>query len=116
MRTAAELADLRAEINHVYRLVVSQGAELAQLRARDPAAVEAPEAPAANRERLLVDSETHVLFKPAVAGGYELIEREGMLPAQGDKVEIDDRLFVVTRLGRSPLPGDRRVCAYLHAA
>ena len=55
---------------------------------------------------------THLLFvwHPT---GYELVERDGEPPAPGSEVEIGDRTERVTKIGPSPLPGDRRPCAYL---
>ncbi len=50
--------------------------------------------------------------------GYELTEREGEPPAPGMEVELDQGAagrFFVTKIGPSPLPGDDRPCAYLHA-
>ncbi|HET8607845.1 MAG TPA: hypothetical protein VFL66_12565 [Gaiellaceae bacterium] len=41
--------------------------------------------------------------------GYELEEREGEPPAIGE--QVDDGL-VVTKIGASPLPGDRRRCVF----
>ncbi|MGZ4390164.1 MAG: hypothetical protein ACXVZL_12360 [Gaiellaceae bacterium] len=41
--------------------------------------------------------------------GYELEEREGEPPAIGEQV---DEGLVVTKVGASPLPGDRRRCVY----
>ena len=66
----------------------------------------AEEAPVATR---------HLLFVQAGAR-YELLEREGAPPVEGDEVELDEARFVVTKLGRSPLARDPRPCAYLHAA
>jgi len=45
--------------------------------------------------------------------GYRLLQRAGQPPEQGAALELDDGVFVVLRLGPSPLPGDRRRCAYL---
>jgi hypothetical protein len=55
---------------------------------------------------------SHLLFvwKPS---GYELHERQGEAPAVGSPVELDDRTQLVSKIGPSPLPGDRRPCAYL---
>jgi len=47
--------------------------------------------------------------------GYELREREGELPNVGDEVEVDERRLAIAKIGASPLPGDDRPCAYLHA-
>ena len=57
-------------------------------------------------------SESHLLFvwKPS---GYELREAAGDPPTVGSEVEQDGRLMQVTKVGPSPLPGDRRPCAYL---
>ena len=54
----------------------------------------------------------HLLFvwQPT---GYELLERDGEPPAPGSEVEIGDRTERVTKIGPSPLPGDRRRCAFL---
>jgi hypothetical protein len=45
--------------------------------------------------------------------GYRLLQREGPPPEPGASVELDDGMLVVLRLGPSPLPGDRRRCAFL---
>ncbi len=57
--------------------------------------------------------ENHILFV-SKSSGYELIERDGEPPPVGAEIELDEgeRLFV-SRVGRSPLPGDPRPCAYL---
>ncbi|HUQ22142.1 MAG TPA: hypothetical protein VM049_03935 [Gaiellaceae bacterium] len=53
-----------------------------------------------------------VAFVPS-PDGYGLLEREGGPPEAGAAVELDGEILVVLRLGPSPLPGDRRRCAYL---
>jgi hypothetical protein len=57
-------------------------------------------------------SQQYLLFvwKPS---GYELIQQDGEPPAIGARVEVDGNLLEVTKLAPSPLPRDRRVCAYL---
>ena len=57
----------------------------------------------------------HVLFVPS-AGGYTLLERDGVAPEAGDIIEVDGARYVVRRHGPSPLPGPRRRCAYLERA
>jgi hypothetical protein len=54
----------------------------------------------------------HLLFLP----GYELVEREGAPPAPGGRLEHAGFAYVVLRHGPSPLPGDRRRCAFLETA
>jgi hypothetical protein len=57
-------------------------------------------------------AEGHLLFvwKPS---GYELREADGDVPAVGAEVEQDGTTLRVTKVAPSPLPGDRRQCAYL---
>jgi hypothetical protein len=45
--------------------------------------------------------------------GYELREQEGDPPAVGSEVEQDGQTFRVAKVAPSPLPGDKRQCAYL---
>ena len=54
----------------------------------------------------------HLLFvwKPS---GYELREQDGDVPGVGAEVEADGIAMRVTKVAPSPLPGDRRQCAYL---
>jgi len=54
----------------------------------------------------------HVLFV-AASGGYGLLQRDGPPPDRGGALELDDGAYLVLRLGPSPLPGDRRRCAFV---
>ena len=45
--------------------------------------------------------------------GYTLEERSGDPPDVGAEIESGERRFRVTKIAPSPLPGDRRPCAYL---
>jgi hypothetical protein len=45
--------------------------------------------------------------------GYELRSRDGVLPGVGDEIEEDGTRLRVSKIAPSPLPGDRRLCAYL---
>jgi len=51
-------------------------------------------------------------FVPSPAG-YRLIPRSDPLPAGGATIEHEEKRYVVLRLAPSPLPADRRRCAYL---
>lgn len=53
----------------------------------------------------------HVLY--LTGDGYRMIERDGVPARVGALLEVDGLQFVVTRVGRSPRPGDHRVWAYL---
>ena len=57
-------------------------------------------------------AEGHLLFvwKPS---GYELVEQEGDVPAVGSEVDWEGRRLQVAKVAPSPLPGDKRLCAYL---
>ncbi len=50
------------------------------------------------------------VWKPS---GYELREQDGDVPAVGAEVEQDGKMLYVTKIAPSPLPGDKRQCAYL---
>jgi hypothetical protein len=60
------------------------------------------------------DGPGHVLFVWSPSG-YALFSRAGEPPPVGSEVGISGGLRVVTKIGRSPLPGDERPCAYLDA-
>jgi hypothetical protein len=55
-----------------------------------------------------------VAFAPT-ATGYRLIECQGTTPAVGDQLTLPDCIdtYLVSRVQRSPLPTDDRICAYL---
>jgi DNA repair exonuclease SbcCD ATPase subunit len=54
---------------------------------------------------------SHLLFVPG--DRYRLEQLEGPAPGVSDDVVLDGALYRVVRVGRSPLPGDPRRCAYL---
>jgi hypothetical protein len=54
----------------------------------------------------------HLIFVWKTSG-YELQERDGDVPAVGSEVQEDGETLRVTKIAPSPLPGDRRQCAYL---
>jgi hypothetical protein len=60
-------------------------------------------------------SEGHLLFVWKTSG-YELDEQSGDVPAVGAEVERDGTMMRVAKVAPSPLPGDKRVCAYLVGA
>ncbi len=56
----------------------------------------------------------HVVFVRC-ATGYDLVEQDGVPPMPGASLrlpQLSDNPFVVTRVGRSPLPHDGRPCAF----
>jgi hypothetical protein len=57
----------------------------------------------------------HLLFVPTYQG-YLLLQRSGTAPGLGDVLELPEIRgagLIVAKLALSPLPQDRRVCAYL---
>lgn len=48
--------------------------------------------------------------------GWTLHERDGDVPAVGATVEDGETILRVSKVGPSPLPGDRRPCAYTQLA
>jgi hypothetical protein len=57
-------------------------------------------------------SDGYVLFVWKTTG-YELEQRDGEPPEVGAEVEVDGSTQVVTKVGASPLPGDRRRGVFL---
>jgi hypothetical protein len=57
-------------------------------------------------------AEGHLIFVWKTSG-YELQERDGDVPLVGAEVQQDGETMRVTKIAPSPLPGDRRQCAYL---
>ena len=58
------------------------------------------------------EGQRHLLFVWRTSG-YELVEQDGDVPAVGSEVELGEERLRVTKVATSPLPGDRRQCAYL---
>jgi hypothetical protein len=59
-------------------------------------------------------TQAHLLFV-STSHGYQLLERRGPAPTAFEYVSVPehDGLFQVAKLATSPLPNDRRLCAYL---
>jgi hypothetical protein len=67
-----------------------------------------------NRRAESLGGAPYLLFV-STSDGYRLVERYGAPPATFDHIEMPEHegVFRVTKLAISPLPHDRRVCAYL---
>lgn len=57
----------------------------------------------------------HLLFVWS-SNGWTLQQRDGEVPSVGSTVEANEMLLRVSKIGPSPLPGDRRPCAYTQLA
>jgi hypothetical protein len=60
-------------------------------------------------------SRGHLLFVWSPTG-WTLQEREGEAPPVGATVSDGDRTLRISKVGPSPLPGDRRRCAFTQLA
>lgn len=61
------------------------------------------------------DADTHILFIWH-SSGYQLLSRDGAVPQAGAEISLSDQgggRYLVSKVGPSPLPGDRRRCAFL---
>ena len=58
---------------------------------------------------------SYVLFVWSPSG-WTLQQREGQPPSVGATIENCDTLLRVSKIGPSPLPGDRRRCAFTQLA
>jgi len=83
--------------------------------ADEPAAEVVPASPASPNGSFESDVDSPLLAFVPNGDGYSLHELSGVTPIVGEPVLFPDRdgEFVVTRIGRSPLPRDPRRCAYL---
>lgn len=90
----------RAAVERRERAVEAREAELAEREAAAPAAA-APAEP----------ESIELAFVPGAR--YALVELEAVSLTPGLELDVAGETFVVARIGRSPLPGDSRRCAYL---
>lgn len=88
----------RAAIERRERAVTEREAELEELEEK-------------SAERDDDASAVELAFVPGTR--YHLVELEPTPLSRGVSLDVEAETFVVTRIGRSPLPGDRRRCAYL---
>jgi len=123
-----ELVEFERELRERDGRLAAAEAELARRRS-DLGAVELKRAALEQRERALEGREEAVASKETRAEqaigssqvslhfvpgpAYRLVEADPCAVVPGAVVEVEGVEYVVTRVGRSPLPGDPRPCAYL---
>lgn len=124
-----DLTRLVAELEARERRLREEQAELARRRS-ELGAVELKRASLEQRERALEEREralgeraaqrestpvetTELAFVPGAR--YRLVELEHVSVAPGETLVVEGEEYIVARTGASPLPGDRRRCAYLVA-
>ena len=129
---AGQLAEARGQLAAVERARAAEVERLCdELRVRTRAvtalerALEVEVAARVRAEAQLASAEARIAGAPpddsgphlalvARAGGYRLVARDGPAPLPGAAVELPGAgVFTVSKLGRSPLPGDSRRCACL---
>ena len=103
-------ADVTARAESLAKLAAELEATQAELQTVQTELAERPEPPPVEEP-----AATHVVFLPS-AKGYALAELPGPTPDPGAYEDVDEVRFVVSRIGPSPLPADRRRCAYLEVA
>lgn len=124
----AELTGYVRELTEREKLVAESEEELGRRR-QELGAVELKRAAVERRERAVEAREAERdAAAPAFAGPiepvpvelafvpgvrYALVELEAVSLTPGLELEVAEETFVVVRIGRSPLPGDSRRCAYL---
>jgi hypothetical protein len=69
----------------------------------------------ARREPEPVLATEHVVFVRSGAR-YVLVAADGPPPQPGTRLELDERDYLVLKVGRSPFPGDDRPCAFAEPA
>lgn len=100
----AELDSVRARLEQRERRLGELEAAYEEANAELEALRSAPSAPAA------IDG--HLLFVQQ-SERYAIVDGEGAAPPVGADLELEGTSYRVWKLGRSPLPADRRLCAFL---
>jgi len=109
-RLPAELVLGANATERVIILNLGTASALDQLGSRSTA-----KAPSRRGQRLDDPASTHLCFLPADRG-YDLVVRLAALPpASQATIEVEGHRYSIVKIGRSPLPDDRRPCLYLVA-
>ena len=96
----------RAAVERREREVTAREERVAELESR-------PEGSDAARSAAPPAASTHVQLAFVPGLDYRLVELEPVGLVRGESIEVEAETYVVARTGPSPLPGDRRRCAYL---
>ena len=104
--------DLRGERDAVRSHLEARDRELTAAQARIDELEREREA---GREPEPVRVTEHVVFVRTGAR-YALVEADGPPPEPGTTLELEERDYVVLKLGRSPFPGDDRPCVFAEPA
>lgn len=99
----------------INQLELATAAKAAQIERLEDAVAESNGAAAAEPEPEREAEPAYLIFV-WTPDGYGLRAAEGAAPEAGTRLSIAGAEHVVAKLGPSPLPGDRRRCAYLEPA
>jgi chromosome segregation ATPase len=113
-RLEHELESVRTDLTAGERRLAEAERELARRRSRDGPARPLEPTPYAEPSGATVEPDGHVRFLSS-PDGYRLAVSVERCARAGDVIEIDGRRLIVVRVGRSPLPGDVRPCAFLES-
>jgi chromosome segregation ATPase len=113
-RVEEELAELQRQTDKL-AATESELSACARLLEEVSAGLESAKDRLGERDVDGADPDRHVVFIP-LEGVYALAERPGPSPAVGAYEDVDGVRFLVSRIGPSPLPADRRRCAYVEVA
>jgi chromosome segregation ATPase len=108
-RLQEEVAELKAELAARDDAIARLRMELSELRVQVLATADG------SRETSYEAETDHVVFVSGTSS-YGLLPREGRVPEVGSEIVLTDWAegrYRVSKVGPSPLPGDRRRCAFL---
>jgi hypothetical protein len=98
----------RAAVEQRQRALDAREGEVAE---REASALASQSSPAVGTHPRSGEEPVELAFVPGTA--YRLVELDPTVLSPGLALDVGDQIFVVARIGRSPLPDDRRRCAYL---
>jgi hypothetical protein len=104
-----QLEELEAENKRLQEEIERLHSEFTRLRVIEAERVEPDPEPEPELPK------THVLFVPTPTR-YLLLERQGPPPEAGTELSLSEGSFLVGKVGRAPVPGERRACAFLLSA
>jgi hypothetical protein len=96
----------RAAVERRERAVTAREESLAKLESQQDISATAP-----SPDQPVPVQPAQLAFVPGL--DYRLVEIDRSSFAPGDALELEGAEYIVARIGPSPLPGDRRRCAYL---
>lgn len=111
----AELEQARATIQRIEQAAAAKAVQIQRLERAVKGMDGAPEPEPERAPEPEQVAATYLVFV-GTPGGYALQAAWGDVPPVGGRISVEGVEHVVAKLGRSPLPGDARRCAYLEPA